>query len=226
MDALTQRAWRGVVMFGMALGVLIFLPAWTLAFWQGWAYWIVFTAGTVTITAYFLRYDRFLIARRLSAGAGAEHERSQQRIQALASVCLCLTFVVAGIDHHFRWSPVIDGRLEATADAVVLLAFAVIFVTFHENSHASAIIEVAEGQRVISTGPYSVVRHPMYAGALLLFAATPLALGSLWAYLPAAGLTAALVARILDEERYLRLHLRGYEEYRRQVRSRLVPGVW
>jgi protein-S-isoprenylcysteine O-methyltransferase Ste14 len=226
MDALTRRAWTGVATFVIALAVLIFLPAWSLAFRQGWAYWLVFTGAVAWITVYFLRHDRQLIARRLTAGPAAEHERSQQRIQATASMMLCLTFVIAGVDHHFRWSPTVNAGLEAAAVALVMVGFYLIFLAFRENSHASSIIEVAEGQTVISTGPYSVVRHPMYAGAVLLFAATPLALGSWWAFIPAAGLCAALAARILDEERYLANHLPGYAEYCRRVRARVVPGVW
>jgi protein-S-isoprenylcysteine O-methyltransferase Ste14 len=225
-DTLARQAWRGITMFALALAALIFVPAWTLAFWQAWVYWTIFTAATAWITAYFLRHDRGLVTRRMNAGPAAEREPTQQRIQAVASVMLCLTYVVSGLDHHFAWSPIVDSRLEIAADACVAAGFYVIFLTFRENSHASAVVEVAEGQRVISTGPYGLVRHPMYAGAVLLFAATPLALGSLWAFVPAAGLSLALVARILDEERYLVEHLRGYREYRQNVRARLMPGVW
>jgi protein-S-isoprenylcysteine O-methyltransferase Ste14 len=226
MDALAKRSWNGVAGFAVAFAAIIFLPAWTLRFWQGWAYWLVFNAGIVWITAYFLRHDRALVERRITAGPTAEHEPVQKRIQTVTSVMLILLYLAAGFDHRFRWSPAIDARLEAAADALVAMSFYVFFLVFRQNSFAASIIQVVEDQRVISTGLYGIVRHPMYAGAVVLFLATPLALGSWWAYLPAAGLLAALVTRILDEERYLVMHLSGYEEYRRRVRWRLVPGIW
>jgi protein-S-isoprenylcysteine O-methyltransferase Ste14 len=226
MEALERRAWGGVVKFAVALALLIFVPAWTIRFWQAWVYWMVFSAAVAVITSHFVRHDPALIERRLAAGPAAERERSQQRIQAAASVMLCAVFVVAGFDHRSGWSAGLDAGITAAADLLVAIAFALIFVTFRENSHASAVVEVGSGQRVISTGPYGVVRHPMYSGAVLLFLATPLAPGSLWAYLPAIGLSAAVVARLLDEERYLCEHLPGYREYRLRVRFRLVPGVW
>ncbi len=104
--------------------------------------------------------------------------------------------------------------------------FAVIFRTFQENSYASATVEVGDAQRVISTGPYGLVRHPMYAGAIPLFLATPLALGSWWALIPAAGLAAVVVSRLRKEEDFLARDLPGYADYMRQVRFRLVPGIW
>jgi protein-S-isoprenylcysteine O-methyltransferase Ste14 len=134
--------------------------------------------------------------------------------------------VTAGLDHRNSWSSPIDLRLVLAADVLVAVGFAMIFGTFRENSHASAIVEVEVGQQVVSTGPYGFVRHPMYAGAIVLFLATPVALGSLWALAPALGLSATVVVRLLDEERYLARRLSGYAAYQHQVRFRLVPGIW
>ena len=112
------------------------------------------------------------------------------------------------------------------ADVLVALAFLIIFLVFRENSYTSGVVTVEAGQRVIATGPYRLVRHPMYAGASLLFLATPFALGSLWAMLAAVPLCGVMVVRLLDEERFLSANLAGYDDYRREVRHRLVPLVW
>ena len=227
--SLARNAWRGLAQFVAALAVLLWLSAWTLRFWQAWVYLLVFTACVSGITAYFLRHDPELVVRRMRAGPAAEHDPAQRRLQAIASVMLCALYVVAGLDR--RWgrsggSEPIDWRLSLAADAVVAAGFAVIFRTFQENSYASATVEVGDAQRVISTGPYGLVRHPMYAGAIPLFLATSLALGSWWALIPAAGLAAVIVSRLRKEEDFLARDLPGYADYMRQVRFRLVPGIW
>jgi protein-S-isoprenylcysteine O-methyltransferase Ste14 len=140
-------------------------------------------------------------------------------------VVLVPLFVLPGIDHRFGWSQV-PGFAVIVADAVVVLGFAIIFLTFKANSHASAIIDVAPDQRVVSTGPYAIVRHPMYLGAALLLLATPFALGSVWTIIFAVLAVCALVWRLLEEERYLSRHLPGYDDYRRVTRYRLVPFIW
>ena len=227
--SLARDAWRGLAQFVAALAVLLWLSAWTLRFWQAWVYLLVFTACVSAITAYFLRHDPELVVRRMRAGPAAEHDPAQRRIQAIASVMLCALYVVAGLDRRWNWSrgwDAIGWPLSLAADAVVAAGFAVIFRTFQENSYASATVEVGAAQRVISTGPYGLVRHPMYAGAIPLFLATPLALGSWWALIPAAGLAAVVVSRLRKEEDFLARDLPGYADYMRQVRFRLVPGVW
>jgi len=136
-----------------------------------------------------------------------------------------LLLVIPGIDHRLGWSYV-PGFVAVAADVVVVLGFAMIFWTFMANSHASAIIDVAPDQRVVSTGPYAIVRHPMYLGAALLLLATPFALGSLRAIIWALIAVGALVWRLLEEERYLSQHLAGYDDYRRATPYRLVPYIW
>ncbi len=226
MPSLDRRAWSGVAGFMLVLALLILVPAWTIRFREAWIYLAVFSTAVSAITGYFLRHDPALIARRLDAGPTAEHEASQQRIQSVASLLLMTMFVTAGLDRRNSWSSPIDLRLVLAADVLVAAGFAMIFGTFRENSHASAVVEVEVGQPVVSTGPYGFVRHPMYAGAIVLFLATPVALGSLWALAPALALSATVVVRLLDEERYLTRRLSGYAAYQHQVRFRLVPGIW
>jgi protein-S-isoprenylcysteine O-methyltransferase Ste14 len=185
---------------------------------------VLFAGSASAITWYLQRNDPELLRRRLAAGPRAEKERRQQIIQVLASSAFIGLLVVPGFDHRFGWS-VVPLALVAAGDLLVVL-FWVVFLTFRENSYASAIIETAEGQPVISTGPYAIVRHPMYAGALLMLLGTPLALASLWALVCFAVMLAVIVWRLLEEERLLSRDLPGYDAYRSRVRYRLVPLLW
>lgn len=225
MDQLSKKALVGVVRFQIVLAVMLFGMAWSVAYWQGWLFWLVFGAGVLSITLYFLRHDRGLIERRMRAGPVAEHRPQQKLIQSVISVLLLAMLLVSVLDHRYGWSEV-PSPLAVAGDVLVALSFVAIFVTFRENSFAASIIDVKDGQPVIDSGPYAAVRHPMYSGALLMFAGTPLALGSFWGLIPAALLTAGLVWRLIDEERYLAEHLPGYAAYLRKVRFRLVPRLW
>jgi protein-S-isoprenylcysteine O-methyltransferase Ste14 len=224
-DDLPKRAFAGFARFQIALALMIFLPAWSLHYWQGWLYWLLFGASCVVITLYFLRHDRALIERRMQAGPGAETEPKQKLILKFASVALIAMYIVSPLDHRFGWSYV-PNWLVLVGDALVALSFYGFFLTFRQNAFAAATVRVESDQPVISTGLYAIVRHPMYAAALALFLGTPLALGSWWGLVPAALLLAALVWRLLDEESYLARNLPGYTDYQRQVRTRLVPGIW
>jgi protein-S-isoprenylcysteine O-methyltransferase Ste14 len=222
---LIRRSMRSTAVFLLAMAVMLFLPAWTLRYWQAWVFLIVFSAICVAGTLYFIKHDPALIERRLSVGPGAEKEASQKIIMTAASVCIVLLYVVPGLDRHFGWSHVAPA-LVVLGDIGVLLGFLGIFRVFKENSYASATVEIGKEQRVIDTGPYAFVRHPMYTAALLMFAATPLALGSYWALLLIIPLTGVLAWRLSDEERFLIRNLPGYAAYRQRTRYRLIPGVW
>jgi protein-S-isoprenylcysteine O-methyltransferase Ste14 len=224
-DDLAKRAFSGFAKFQIALALMIFLPAWSLRYWQGWLYWLLFGASCVVITLYFLRHDRALIERRMQAGPGAETEPRQKLILTFASAALIAMYVVSPLDYRFGWS-FVPAWLVLAGDALVVLSFSGFFLTFRENAFAAATVRVESEQRVISSGPYAFVRHPMYTAALTLFLGTPLALGSLWGLIPAALLCVAIVLRLLDEENYLARNLPGYADYQRRVRTRLVPGIW
>ena len=224
-ERLTTKALAGFVKLFIVLGMLLFLPAWTLNFWQAWVFLLVFSACVWLITLDLLKRDPRLVERRIKGGPLAEKEKSQKVIQALASVFSVLVIVAAGLDHRFGRSGV-PASLVITGDAGIALAFLIMFLVLRENSFASAIIEVDRDQRVISTGPYRVVRHPMYAGALLMYLFLPLALGSYWALLPVPPVFAVIVLRLLKEESYLAKNLPGYDAYRLKTRYRLAPGIW
>jgi protein-S-isoprenylcysteine O-methyltransferase Ste14 len=224
--SLAPRVYSLTVGFLVALAACIFLPAWSLHYWQGVVYWLTFAGWLFFLNAYFLQHDPALVERRMKAGAGDEPRRSQKIIQSVTSVLLVGLYVVPALDYRCQWSDNVPGWLVVTADAVVCLGFFIIFRVFAVNSYTSGIVEVAAGQTVISTGPYAIVRHPMYAGVLIMVVGAPLALGS-WLGLAVIAITVpVLVWRILDEEALLRDELAGYAEYARGVRYRLVPLVW
>jgi len=208
-----------------ALALLLFVPAWSLHFWQAWLYWSLSTVAALATTFYFLKHDRALMERRLEVGARAEPLQSQQYIQGIGGALVCLIYVIAGVEHRIHATPV-PTPVVLAADLLVLASFALTFRVFNENTFTAATIKVEPGQSVIATGPYARVRHPMYTAAMIGFLAAPLALGSRWALIPAALLCATIVARLLDEERHLRENLPGYAAYCRKVRARLIPRVW
>jgi protein-S-isoprenylcysteine O-methyltransferase Ste14 len=222
---LLRRTVLGFVQLIVALGVLLFGPAWTFDYWQAWVYLAVFAGSVALITIHLWRHDKHLLERRVNAGPSAEKAGSQIIIQSLAALAFLAMFIVPSLDHRFDWSHV-PLAIVLAGDFLVVFGFWIVFLVFRENTYTSATIEVAKGQRVISTGPYALVRHPMYAGALVMLAGTPLALGSWWGLLLVVLMTLAITWRLLDEEKFLSKDLPGYEEYRQQVRYRLVPHVW
>ena len=221
----TRRAWIGFGELVAILLVCLFVPAWSLRYWHAWAYIAVFVASAAAITAYLVKHDPELLRRRVRAGAAAETRPVEKIIQSIASVAFAAILIVPAFDHRLEWSAV-PVPLVIAGDALVVGGFWLVFLTFRENSFASATIETAEDQRVIASGPYAFVRHPMYAGALVMLVGTPLALGSYWALLGVLVMLAALVWRLLDEERLLSRELRGYAAYTGRVKRRLVPFVW
>jgi len=225
MKDLNKRAIGGLVQLLVIMAAMLFLPAWTLHYWQAWVLMGVFFASALAITIYLMKYDRKLLERRINAGPGAEKERSQMIIQFLAAISFVGIFVISAIDHRFAWSTV-PAYAAAMGDFLVMLGFLVVFLVFKENTFTSAVIEVSAGQKLIATGPYATVRHPMYAGALVMLFGVPVALGSWWGLLTIIPMTFLLVWRLLDEEKFLAKNLPGYPEYRKKVRWRLVPFIW
>lgn len=223
--ALSRRMWRQTLLFTPVLAALLFTPAGTLQYWPAWLLAAVFITATSAMGVYFLKHDPALLERRMKAGPGAEQEPAQKIIIAIAMIGTILLVTLPGLD--FRWHGLsMPPWLVLLANAAVALSFVIFFFVMKQNSYAASTIKVEADQPVVSTGLYSVVRHPMYAGALLLVATTPLALGS-YRTLPLAGLIVPVLAwRLLDEERFLARNLPGYADYCASVRYRLIPGVW
>lgn len=216
---------RGLLLFGAAallLGVLFFGTAGTFAYWQAWLYLATLLIPMLFVLFYFLRRDPALLERRFQA---REQERRQQGIVSLASLIMLLAYVIPGLSQRFGW-PTVRPAVSIAADGIVLLSYGLFFLVLRENSYAARTVAVEAGQQVVTTGPYRYVRHPMYFALSVLYAVSPLALGSAWAVLPALFLVLVLVARIRDEERVLLEGLPGYRAYRERTRYRLIPGVW
>ena len=222
---LRKRAFEGLAQFLVALAAFLFLPAWSLRYWQGWVFWFEFSLLVSLITVYFLWKDPALIERRLKAGPLAEKQKKQKIIQWFANFFFVSLIVFPGLDHHFGWSHVAPAAV-FVGNAFVAVGLGIVFLVFRENSYTSGTIEVDEEQTIVTTGPYRLVRHPMYSGAILLLIGIPLALGSLWGLLVCVPMVAVMVWRLVDEEKYLCKNLPGYDEYRTTTRYRLVPGIY
>jgi protein-S-isoprenylcysteine O-methyltransferase Ste14 len=225
MTRLAIRTILGFVTLLVLLGAGAFIPARTFNYWQAWLCIAGYLLCSVWITLYLWKNDRSLLERRLRAGPTAETRKAQQVIMVLANLGFMALFVVSALDHRLGWTRV-PVAVVILGNILILFGFWVEFLVFRVNSFTSATVEIARDQRVISTGPYSVVRHPMYAGGLLLLFGTPLALASYWGLAVLAAMMPVLLWRLFDEEKFLASNLAGYEEYRAQVRSRLIPGLF
>jgi protein-S-isoprenylcysteine O-methyltransferase Ste14 len=225
MKSLGARAWFALAILAAVMCLLLVAPAGTVHYWQAWVYLSIFMGAAALTTLYLLRRDPALLERRMSGGPTAEKRAAQKVIMLGTSIGFIALLVVPALDHRFGWSAVPLGVVVA-GDVLVAIGFGFIVRVYRENTFSSATIEVAENQTVISTGPYAIVRHPMYASALLYLVGTPLALGSYWGLVPIAAMMPFLIWRLLDEERFLAENLPGYTEYQKRVRHRLVPFVW
>lgn len=206
----------------IVMGLLFFASAGTFGFWQAWVFLAILFIPMFFVLVYLWRNDRALLERRMRA---REKEPSQKLSSKISVVLFILAFLLPGLDHRFGWSsvPVV---FVVISDLVVFIGYMMFFLVLRENSYASRIVEVEKEQRVISTGPYGMVRHPMYASVLLIFLLSPVALGSLWAVIPMVLVASLIVIRIRDEEQLLVRELPGYNEYMQQVKFRLIPFVW
>ena len=223
--SLGARALLSLVVLCAVMAAFLFVPAGTLRYWQAWVYLAFFTGASALTTLYLLRHDRSLLERRMRGGPTAETRFAQRLIMLCTSVLFVALLVVPALARRVGGDTLPPAAVLA-GDALVLLGFAGIFRVYRENSFTSATIEVSGDQKVVSTGPYAVVRHPMYASASLYLLGTPLALGSYWGLVPFVAMLPFLVWRLVDEERLLATSLPGYADYRKRVRYRLVPFVW
>src|SRR5580700_1696947 len=225
MKGLYTKALLSLVALAISMGLLLFVPAGTAQYWQAWVYLGIFTGASLLTTVYLMKKDPALLKRRMSGGPTAERESTQKVIMSFASVGVIGLLVVPALDHRFRWS-IVPLPVVIAGDALVAVGFYFIFLVYRENTFTSATIEVAKDQKVISTGPYALVRHPMYASAFLYLVGTPLALGSYWGLLALLFMMSVLIWRLFDEEKFLAENLPGYTEYQKQVQHRMVPYVW
>jgi len=225
MTSLTARAWCALVVFGVAIALLLFVVAGTIRYWQAWIYLAIALGASLFTTLYLMKNDPALLERRMRGGPTAEREPRQKVIMLFASLGFIALLVVPALDHRFGWSAV-PLWLVVIGDVLTAVGFYLIYRVYRVNTFTSATIQVAANQSVVSTGPYAVVRHPMYASASLYVIGTPLALGSWWGLLAVVATLPFLIWRLLDEERLLAQRLPGYTEYQKEVPYRLVPRIW
>jgi protein-S-isoprenylcysteine O-methyltransferase Ste14 len=225
MVRLLSKALLGWVFLVVSLGVAVFVPAGGFGDWRAWAAICVFGGVSLGITIDLAIRDPALLARRTRVGPLAEQRLAQKLGQAAASLAFLAIFVLAGFDRRWGWS-VASCALAVIGDVVIAAGLMFVAIVFRANTFTAATIQVDRAQQIVTTGPYAIVRHPMYAGALVMLLGFPLALGSWWSYAPVAVLALIIVWRATDEERVLVAELPGYAEYRAKVRARLLPGVW
>lgn len=225
MKNLAAKTLFKAVVVAVAMGLLVFGPAGTLRYWQAWVYLPTFIGASILITIDLIRRDPALLERRSRGGPRAEKRPAQKIIMLFAAVGFAGLLLVPAFDHRFGWSAV-PSVVALAGDLMVAIGFYFIFLVFRENTFTSSTIEIAKNQKVICTGPYALVRHPMYAGASLYLIGTPLALGSYWGLLAFGFLFSFVIWRMFDEEKFLTKDLPGYAEYRKNVRYRLIPHLW
>jgi protein-S-isoprenylcysteine O-methyltransferase Ste14 len=217
----TFKAYLMPVIIIIVMGLVLFLPAGSLRFWEAWIWWSIISALTLFITVYFLKKDPGLLSRRMKV---KEKEPQPGTIRILSFLSM-LAYLIPGIDYRYHWSAV-PVWIVITANVLVFLGYVFIFLVFKENSYASTIIQVEREQQVIKTGPYAIVRHPMYTGLLIMQLFTPLALGSYWALLFSFLSIPTTIFRIRKEEEVLLRALPGYKDYYIKTPFRLIPSIW
>ena len=225
MNPLYKQIIRSTALGTLAIAAVLFIPAGTLDYWQGWAYLGTFILASALYTIYLVEYDPALLKRRQQAGPSHEKEPAQKIIILFIIAAFVALIALPPLDHRFGWSPV-PWSVSVIGDALVALSFYFFYLVSKVNTYAAANIRVEEGQRVIDTGVYGLVRHPMYFGTLFLIVGTPLALGSWWTLLLTPVFLLLLYFRIASEEKVLLRDLAGYADYQRTVRYRLIPFVW
>jgi protein-S-isoprenylcysteine O-methyltransferase Ste14 len=209
----------------VVFGLMLFIPAGTFNYLQAWVFLLVFALSTWILAIYVLHTNPVALQQRMRAGPTAESRIVQKVVIVGWYLSLAAMFVVSALDHRFGWSPV-STTIWLVGDVLVAVGLSVTMLVVIQNSYAAATVRVEAGQKLVSTGLYELVRHPMYAGNVIMMAGIPIALGSYWGLLFVIAGVIVLALRIRDEEKLLREELDGYREYTHKVRYRLVPYVW
>ena len=207
------------------LGLLLFLPAWTFSYWQAWVFIVVFNLCVSGIGLYLALKDPALLERRKKVGPTNEQSLGQKIAISIGFLALLGVFIFSALAHRFGWSPV-PLVVSLVGDILVTLGLLINLLVFKENTYGGATVETTADQKVISTGPYALIRHPMYAGVLVMIVGIPFALDAWWSIAIFAVAFPGLIWRILDEEKLLKKDLQGYVEYAQKVKYRLIPYIW
>ena len=206
----------------LLVGLLIFLPAGTLAYPGGLLFLGLLFVPMLLMGIVMLARARDLLAKRLDA---KEKQAAQKGVQSLSGLVFIAGFVLTGLDFRFGWSDV-PLPVVIAASVIFLAGYGLYAEVMRENAYLSRTVKVEEGQTVVSTGLYGIIRHPMYTASILMFLAIPLVMGSWYALIPFALYPALMVIRVLDEEKLLTAELEGYAAYKSKVKYRLIPFIW
>ena len=225
MNALHKQLIRSSVLGTLVILALLFIPAGTLNYWQGWVYLVVIISASAAYSIYLATHDPALLKRRTEVGISYEKEPAQKIIIFFLYITCLVLIILPPLDVRYGWS-FMPWYVSILGNLFVAFSFYMFYLVSKVNTYAAANIRVEEGQKVITTGLYGFVRHPMYLGAIFLFIGTPLALGSWWTLLLVPVFLSILVARILNEEKILAHDLPGYTEYQKKVTTRLIPFLW
>ena len=218
------KMWFGLVITAVLIGLALFFSAGTIDYWQAWVFLGVLPVCSVLLTLSVIG-DPILLENRTGGGPTAEKRPIQRIIVLYMGIPAIAAFIVPGLDRRFGWSSV-PSWLSVVGDLLIIVSLWMVYRVFKENSFGSSTVEIAEGQKVISTGPYAIVRNPMYASAAVYFIGMSLALGSYWGLGPSFLTILGLVWRLFDEEKFLAKNLPGYTEYCAKVRWHLIPGIF
>ena len=206
----------------MLVGAFLFLPAWTLNYPHAYLFLTILFVPMLAVGIILYIQNPELLKKRLD---GKEKQATQKGVVSLSALMFPAGFVISALDFRFGWSAVLPW-IVIGASILFLLGYLMYAEVMRENAYLSRTVEVQQGQKVISSGLYGVVRHPMYLATLLMFLPIPLILGSLWGLIPFAAYPVIIVVRILNEEKVLSGELEGYIEYKAKVKYRLIPFVW
>lgn len=218
------KAWLGFIVALVVIGLVLFLSAGTMNYWQAWIFLGIVTVTSIPITLYITR-DPILLKNRTKGGPTVEQRPVQKIIVIALGFPLIAAFVVPALDHRFGWSG-LPSWLSIAGDLLIMVSMWMVYQVFKANSYGSATVEISKEQKVISTGPYAIVRNPMYSCAVVYFIGMSLALGSYWGIIPSVLVALGFVWRLFDEEKFLAEKLPGYTEYCAKVRWHLIPGIF
>lgn len=215
-----EKAYIVPIILSIAVWTILFISAGSFKYWEAWVFWIGFSLITFSITIYFTKNDPELLSRRM------KHEEKETTKKAPAILKLYyIGFILPGLDFRFHWSNV-QIWIAIISNLVAFAGYIFIVFVFKENSYASTVIQVESEQQVITTGPYSIVRHPMYLGMVVMSLFMPFALGSYWGTIPMLLIIPIIIFRIKTEEEVLLRSLKGYKDYCLKTRYRLIPLIW
>jgi protein-S-isoprenylcysteine O-methyltransferase Ste14 len=216
--------WLSFFVSFVVIALVLFISAGTSNYWQGWAYLCVCAVSGTLLTLYTVK-DPLLLEGRTKAGPGAEKRTAQKIILLCLAIPFVAMFILPPLDHRFGWSRV-PLWVSVAGDFLIVVSMWMVYRVFKENSFGSATVEVRSNQKVISTGPYAIVRHPMYSSAAVYCIGLSLALGSYWGLIASFLTILGFVWRLFDEEQFLDENLPGYKDYCAKVRRHLIPGIF